>query len=55
MKRLAMIVGLASLAGTIVPPALVMTKVIPESTMRTVMLVSAVAWFVTAPMWMKAE
>lgn len=55
MKRLAMIIGLAALAGTIVPPALVMAKVIPEGTMRTVMLISAMAWFTTAPVWMKAE
>jgi hypothetical protein len=55
MKQLAMIVGLASLAGTIVPPALVMVKMMPESTMRTMMLISAITWFVTAPVWMKAE
>lgn len=55
MKRLAMIIGLAALAGTIVPPALFMLKAMPQTTMQAVMLVSAVAWFVTAPVWMKTE
>ena len=55
MKRLAMVIGLAAIAGTIVPPALVMAKMMPETTMRTVMLISAIAWFTTAPVWMKAE
>ncbi|MGA0039791.1 MAG: hypothetical protein ACO3NZ_08085 [Pirellulales bacterium] len=55
MKKLAMVIGLASLAGTIVPPALFMMNKMPHTTMQQVMLVSAVAWFVTAPVWMKAE
>jgi hypothetical protein len=55
MKKLAMLIGLAALAGTIVPPALFMMKQLPHTTMQIVMLVSAVAWFVTAPVWMKAE
>lgn len=55
MKKLAMLIGLAALAGTIVPPALFMMKQLPHTTMQMVMLVSAVAWFVTAPVWMKAE
>ena len=55
MKKLAMLIGLAALAGTIVPPALFMMKQLPHTTMQMVMLVSAVAWFATAPVWMKAE
>ena len=55
MKRIAMLIGLAALGGTIVPPALVMAKAMSEPMMRTVMLISAIAWFTTAPIWMKAE
>jgi len=33
----------------------VMAKVIPAGTTRTVMPISAIAWFPTAPVWMKAE
>lgn len=54
MQTFAKTVGLLSLAATIVPPALFMFKVMPLEPMKIIMLVAAVCWFVTAPVWMKA-
>lgn len=53
MTRIAKILGLLSLAGTIVPPVLFLTQTLSEGTMKLVMLLSTVVWFVTAPLWMK--
>ncbi len=55
MKTLACICGLAALAGTIVPPALYLAKVLPLEAVKQAMLVSTVVWFVAAPFWMKVE
>ena len=65
MKAVATSVGLLALAGTIVPPAVFMLQSIsggPGSTpafsldvVKTVMLLSTIAWFVAAPFWMKVE
>ena len=65
MKAAATAVGLLALAGTIVPPAVFMLQSIsggPGSTpalsldvVKTVMLLSTIAWFAAAPFWMKVE
>jgi hypothetical protein len=65
MKMAATSVGLLALAGTIVPPAVFMLQSIAAGeggspalsldTVKAVMLVSAIAWFVAAPFWMKVE
>ena len=65
MTMAATSVGLLALAGTIVPPAVFMLQSIaagqagspalPLDTVKTIMLVSTVAWFVAAPFWMKVE
>lgn len=65
MKMAATSVGLLALAGTIVPPAVFMLQAIAAGqggspalsldTVKAVMLVSAVAWFIAAPFWMKVE
>ncbi len=65
MKMAATSVGLLALAGTIVPPAVFMLQSIAAGqggapalsldTVKAIMLVSAVAWFVAAPFWMKVE
>ena len=65
MKAAATSVGLLALAGTIVPPAVFMLQSIaagqagspalPLDTVKAIMLVSTVAWFVAAPFWMKVE
>ncbi|MFM7245351.1 MAG: hypothetical protein ACKO40_14430 [Planctomycetaceae bacterium] len=65
MKMAATSVGLLALAGTIVPPAVFMLQSIAAGqggsaalsldTVKAVMLVSTIAWFVAAPFWMKVE
>lgn len=55
MKSIAISIGALALLGTIVPPVLFMLHMIAESPMKHIMLVSCLAWFVTAPMWMKSE
>lgn len=54
-KAIAKVIGLAALAGTIVPPALTMTGLLGEGPMQKLMLASAVAWFVAAPFWMDVD
>lgn len=53
MPQIAKVLGLLSLAGTIVPPLLFLAHAMSEGSMKAIMLVSAVVWFVTAPLWMK--
>lgn len=55
MSTIAKPIGLLSLAGTIVPPILCMFHKMAIEPMQMIMLVSCVLWFITAPMWMKAE
>jgi len=65
MKLAATSVGLLALAGTIVPPAVFMLQSIAAGpgaapalsldTVKSIMLVSTIAWFVAAPFWMKVE
>jgi hypothetical protein len=51
MHPLCKIIGLLALAGTIVPAALFMFKLMPLELMKQSMLVSSLVWFVTAPLW----
>lgn len=53
--QLTKLVGLLSLAGTIVPPLLFTFDVIPLDLVKSSMFVSTIAWLVTAPMWMKTN
>lgn len=69
MKTIAMVVGILALAGTIVPAALFFVEslwgplfgaagaapTVSLTVVKTVMLGSAIAWFVAAPFWMKVE
>ena len=55
VKSLARFVGLAALAGTILPPVGFMLGGISLAAVKSTMLVAAVAWFVAAPFWMKVE
>jgi hypothetical protein len=55
VKRIARGIGLAALAGTIVPPALFLAGVLGQVPMQRVMLVAAVAWFAAAAFWMDVE
>ena len=52
MKRAAQLVSLAALAGTIVPPALFFTGGMELDAAKSWMLVAAIAWFASAPLWM---
>lgn len=54
-KQIARIVGLAALAGTILPPALFLAGTLGHLPMQRLMLIAAVAWFVAAPFWMDVE
>lgn len=55
MKIVALPIGLLALAGTIVPPLLVLGGHMAPDPMKLTMLVSCVVWFVTAPLWMRTE
>ena len=54
MKPIAITVGAAALLGTIIPPTLFLTGQLGQDSMKLIMLVACLLWFVTAPMWMKA-
>ncbi len=51
----AKVVGLAALAGTILPPMAFLFGAMPLDTVKGIMLVSTILWFVAAPMWMKVD
>lgn len=53
MTQLAKVLGLVSLAGTILPPLLYLMHSMSEGSMKVVMLLSTLVWFATAPLWMK--
>lgn len=55
MNAIAKPIGLLSLVGTIVPPFLFMLHKLEIGPMQNIMLLSCIAWFITAPMWMKSE
>jgi len=55
MKSIALPIGALSLLGTILPPVLFLLNKIESDPMKNIMLVSCLAWSVTAPMWMKSE
>jgi len=48
-------VGLAALAGTILPPVAFLFGAMPLDTVKRIMLVATILWFVAAPMWMKVD
>jgi hypothetical protein len=55
MKSIALPLGILALLGTIVPPLLYLTGSLADGPMKLAMLASAIVWFVTAPMWMRAS
>jgi hypothetical protein len=48
-------VGLAALAGTILPPVAFLCGVMELDTVKGIMLVSTILWFVAAPWWMRVD
>ncbi len=55
MKPTAILIGAVALLGSILPPVLFMTGSMEQDVMKNAMLVACVAWFITAPVWMKAR
>ena len=53
MKSLAPFLGPIALAGTIVPPLLFLLQLLGEVPMKSIMLASAILWFVSAPLWLR--
>lgn len=53
MNSVAKILAPLALVGTILPPVLFLFSMVGEGTMKLTMLIAAVAWFATAPFWMK--
>jgi len=51
----AKVVGLAALAGTILPPVAFLFCAMPLDTVKGIMLVSTILWFVAAPWWTKVD
>jgi hypothetical protein len=48
-------VGLAALAGTILPPVAFLFGAMSLDIVKGIMFVSTILWFVAAPWWMKVE
>lgn len=53
VPQIARVFGLLALAGTIVPPVLFLCNALALEPMKAIMLISALLWFVTAPLWLK--
>jgi len=53
VKAMAKILAPLALAATLAPPLLYLLGAMAEGTMKAVLLVAAVVWFVSAPSWMK--
>lgn len=53
METLARVLAPLALVATLVPPVLYLVQAMGEGTMKLVMLVATVVWFVFAPFWMK--
>jgi hypothetical protein len=51
----AKLVGLAALAGTILPPVAFLFGGVSLDVVKGIMLVAAILWFVAAPLWMKVD
>ena len=53
MQTAAKIIAPLALLGTILPPVLYLFQALGAGAMKGAMLVAALAWFATAPYWMK--
>lgn len=51
----AKLVGLAALAGTIIPPVAFLCGAMSLDLVKGIMFVSTILWFVAAPLWMKVD
>jgi hypothetical protein len=55
MKSIAIAIGALALVGTILPPVLFLNGAINQDLMKQIMLIACIPWFLTAPLWMKAN
>jgi len=55
MRQFAKWIGIVSLIGTVLPPAMFMVHVIALEMVQAIMFVSCIGWFSTAPLWMKVD
>ncbi len=53
MNAVAKILAPLALVATLLPPLLYLFKAMSEGSMKLTMLVGAIAWFASAPFWMK--
>jgi len=55
MKRILSIVSALALTGTVLPSILFLAGQMSLPTVKTMMLICAIAWFVTTPFWMERQ
>lgn len=53
MKSAAKIIAPLALAASIIPPVLFAFGLLGDGPMKLVMLIAALAWFASAPFWLK--
>ena len=53
MKRIAQIISMLALVGTIVPPCLFFADKITLPSMQQLLLVATIVWLVATPFWME--
>ena len=53
MQTAAKFIAPLALVATILPPVLLLFKAMGPEAMKATMLAAAIAWFATAPFWMK--
>ena len=54
MKPIAITIGALALIATIIPPVLFLNGQLAQDTMKHIMLIACLIWFVSAPLWMRA-
>jgi hypothetical protein len=55
MKTVLSIISYASLALLTVPALLYLTGTIPLDSLKLLMLIATILWFVTTPLWMEKD
>jgi hypothetical protein len=54
-RRVAQVVGLAALGGTLFPPLAFLAGLVDLDVVKWILALCTVAWFAAAPWWMKVE
>ncbi|KAF0093103.1 MAG: hypothetical protein E1N59_3178 [Puniceicoccaceae bacterium 5H] len=55
MHRILQLISFLALVGVILPPALYLAGTLDKGPMATVMIISTLAWFASAPFWMERK